>query len=287
VYGCRLRDGREVAVKVHRPGADLQHLDASAQAQRRLADAGYPCPTPLHGPTVRDGRAVVVESLLPRGEPGDGTDADVRRALAVSLAHQVELLRGVPAAPLRAGAPAWAQYEQGPWPTPHDPLFDFGVRPARFGWLDDLATAAARCSEGVTEPDAVGHSDWCVGNVLVGNERDGTGVGRAVVSAAYDWDSLAGRPEPVLVGLGAGSYTLGGAVDAAPTVEQVAAFVDDYSRARAVAFTGEQRAAAAAAACWVMAYNARCEVCVLADDADPAPGSSLRALQLAGRSTSV
>jgi hypothetical protein len=172
---------------------------------------------------------------------------------------------------------------KGPWPTPHDPLFDFGVRPARLAWLDDLATAAAEVLRGVAEPDVVGHSDWCVGNVLVGHEGTGASVGRAVVSAAYDWDSLAGRPEPVIAGLGAGSYTLGGVVEAAPTVEQVAAFVDDYSQARVVAFTGQQRAAAAAAACWVMAYNARCELCFLAPDAGPAPGSSLRALQLAGR----
>lgn len=56
VFGCRLQDGREVAVKVHRPGADLAHLGAAVRAQHHLATHGYPCPRPLHGPTRVDGR---------------------------------------------------------------------------------------------------------------------------------------------------------------------------------------------------------------------------------------
>ena len=47
-----------------------------------------------------------------------------------------------------------------------------------------------------------------------------------------------------------------------PSPEEVAAFLADYEDARARRFTGEQQVAAAAAATWVMAYNARCVVCL-------------------------
>lgn len=69
------------------------------------------------------------------------------------------------------------------------------------------------------------------GNVLI----DGGHDGRAgpVVSAAFDWDSLAARPEAVIAGLSAGSHTMGGAAgDAAPTPAQASAFLADYELAR-------------------------------------------------------
>ncbi len=71
VYGVRTRDGRAVVLKVHRHGADTAHLAAAVLAQHRLADAGYPCPRPLHGPIGVRGRAVVIETMCSRrGEWG-------------------------------------------------------------------------------------------------------------------------------------------------------------------------------------------------------------------------
>ncbi|WP_328291533.1 phosphotransferase [Kineococcus sp. NBC_00420] len=296
VYGCRLDDGRDVALKVHRRGADLAHLAAAVQAQRHLAARGYPCPRPVHGPTVEDGRVVVAETLLSEGELADATEPAVRRALVAGLAEQIDLLRPLAAdpvlgGPLRAGAPAWARYEEGPWPVPHDPIFDFTHRPERFGWVDDLAGEAAGVlngfgSRGLLGSDVIGHSDWYDGNVLLRPAEageDGGSVGEVVVSGAFDWDSLTARPEAVLVGMCAGSYTAGGSANAAaPTVAQVAAFLEDYQRARPGFVVGEQWAAAAAA-CWVMTYNARCEVCFLGLEAEPEPGSALGALVVAGR----
>lgn len=299
VYGCRLDDGRDVALKVHRRGADLAHLTAAVKAQRHLAARGYPCPRPVHGPTVEDGRVVVAETLLSEGELADATEPAVRWALVAGLAEQIELLRPLAAdsvlgGSLRAGAPAWARYEQGPWPVPHDPIFDFTHRPERFGWVDDLAGEAAGVltgfgSRGLLGPDVIGHSDWYDGNVLVrpaeGSIGEGGGsVGEVVVSGAFDWDSLAARPEAVLVGMCAGSYTAGGSANAAaPTVAHVAALLEDYQRARPGFLVGEQWASAAATACWVMTYNARCELVFLDPGAEPAPGSALRALVVAGR----
>lgn len=296
VYGCRLDDGREIVVKVHRAGADTAQLAAAAQAQRHLADAGYPCPRPLERPSAEDGRTVVVESLLTDGEIADAAEPAVRRALATSLATQVQLLsavRDAPAllGPLRAGAAAWARYEDGPWPTPHDPIFDFTHAPRRSGRVDELAAAAAAvlqecAARGVIGADVIGHGDWYDGNVLVKRSLQGTGASpqRVVVSAAFDWDSLVARPAPVIAGMSAGSHTAGGAANAvAPTVAQVAAFLDDYDEAQPVPFTSDQRAAASAAAGWVLAYNARCELCFLGEDAQPPMGSALHALLTADR----
>ncbi|WP_432522261.1 hypothetical protein [Kineococcus sp. SYSU DK006] len=278
VYGLRLHDGREVAVKVHRLGADLVHLRLAARAQRVLAERGYPCPLPLHGPVLRDGRAVVVETLLRQGAPADATLPAVRTALAVSLAEQVEVLRAVPAEPLRPGAPAWARYEGGPWPAPHDPLFDFGGRSPRADRVDALAARAAAVLREASGEDVAGHSDWYDGNVLVEDAGGGP-----LVSAAFDWDSLTARPEAELVGMSAGSHTAGGAANAvSPAVEQVAAFLDDYERARSRPFSARQRAAAAAAACWVLTYNARCDLCFLPADAEAPAGSALAAVESAG-----
>ncbi|NAZ75154.1 phosphotransferase [Kineococcus sp. T13] len=291
VYGLRLHDGREVAVKVHRLGADLVHLRLAARAQRVLAEHGYPCPLPLHGPVLRDGRAVVVETLLRRGRTADATLPAVRTALAVSLAEQVEVLRAVPAEPLRPGAPAWARYEGGPWPAPHDPLFDFGDRSPRADRVDALAARAAAVLREASGADVAGHSDWYDGNVLVedrAGDRGEDGAGNRGedgprVSAAFDWDSLTARPEAELVGMSAGSHTAGGPANAvSPAVEQVAAFLDDYERARSRPFSARQRAAAAAAACWVLTYNARCDLCFLPADAEAPPGSALAAVETAG-----
>ena len=64
--------------------------------------------------------------------------------MARSLAEQIELLRTLPGtAALLTNPPAWAAYRAGPWPTPHDPIFDFTSIPAGYAWLDNLAEAAA------------------------------------------------------------------------------------------------------------------------------------------------
>jgi hypothetical protein len=47
---------------------------------------------------------------------------------------------------------------------------------------------------------------------------------------------------------------------AASTPQEVAAFLADYGQQREQPFTGAEQAAAAAAATWVMAYNARCQL---------------------------
>jgi hypothetical protein len=270
VYGAALSDGRQVAVKVHRGEADLVYLDAAIACQRRLAMAGYPCPEPLDGPATTDGLTAVVETLRANGRPGNSHEPDTRRAMARSLFEQLNLLRGTPPDGLVAGAPAWTRYDHGPWPEPHDPIFDFTITPPAFSWLDELARQAADVLNRTGPPDLVGHADWTCGNLRFHNRQ---------VSASYDWDSLAAAPEPVLVGLAAASFTEGSTSGAiAPTTGEVAGFLRDYEQARSEPFRDTDRRTAAAAVTWVLSYNARCEVSLLPPGGLPESGSSLHAL---------
>ena len=270
VYGAALGDGRQVAVKVHRPMADLAYLSAAAACQRRLSEVGYPCPEPLDGPAATDGLTAVIETLRSDGEPGDSHQPSIRRAMAYSMFEQLELLRGAAADCLVAGAPAWTHYEHGPWPQPHDPIFDFTTTPPAFTWLDDLARRGASVLNHAGRADSVAHADWTCGNLRFDHGQ---------VSASYDWDSLAAAPEPVLVGLAAGCFTEGSSAGATtPTTAEVTGFLGDYEQVRSHPFSEAEQRTAAAAVTWVLAYNARCQVSLLPLDGGPAGGSSLEAL---------
>jgi hypothetical protein len=271
VYGLRLSDGSNVVVKVHRQPVFLDHLSAASACQRVLADAGYPCPSPLDGPAVSAGHTATIEAWLDGGEPGNAHQPEIRKTMAKSLAMQPEILRTTPADILAKDPPAWASYARGPWPTPHDPIFDFNKTVPGYQWLDDLAAEAARVLQPPTAPEVIGHSDWACQNVrFAGGE----------VIASYDWDSLIGQSEAVLAGFGASSFTEGSTAGAsAPSPEEVAAFLADYDDCLERRFTGEQQVVAAAAATWVIAYNARCGVCLEALGYDMDAGCALQVLE--------
>jgi len=106
-----------------------------------------------------------------------------------------------------------ARYRAGPWPVPHDTILDFTSTPAGYGWLDELAAAAADRAGSVAGPTVIGHSDWYARNLRL---ADG------VVVAAYDWDSVIADTEPVI----AGSFTTGNATGpGAPTPGEVGRFL--------------------------------------------------------------
>ncbi len=296
VYGVALADGRRVSVKVHRRPADMAYLTAAAASQRRLAAAGYPCPVPIDGPSVTDGLTAVTESLLAVGAPGDGHVPHVRRAIVQSLCEHIDILRGVGVGvcvgagvgvgvragvgvgvgvgALSAGGPAWTRYQHGPWPTPHDPIFDFTVTPPAFGWLDAIAARAATVLRGAGPADTVGHADWNCGNLLFLDGR---------VSTSWDWDSLAAVPEAMLVGTAAAGFTQAGVTAPhTPASGEMAAFVEDYASARGRSFAADERTVAAAAVTWTLAYNARCEVSFLGAGDQPTQGFPLEALTVHG-----
>lgn len=271
VYGLELAGGARVVVKVHRGQPDLASLAAAVACQRWLARRGYPAPAPIDGPTVYDGHPAVIESLLDSGAGADGHDPVVRRALARSLADQIGLLAGAGA--LAAGLtarPAWAIYDHGPWPTPHDPIFDFTSTPQGYRWLDVFARAACDVLAAARLPPSLGHGDWGSGNVRLTGSR---------VTSTFDWDSLLVESEAVLVGFAAGSFT----AETAPDPGEVRAFLIEYARCRfaigAVEFDAVEQSVAVNAASWVLSYNARCELAFLDPAAWPPTGSYLAALR--------
>ena len=265
VWGVRLDDGSEIVVKAHRTPVDLTARRAVVSAQRLLVGAGFPCPTPLSGPDVVGNLVLSAETMLREGSPGDARDPRTRFALVTGLADHIELLRADPDLPAVAGkGPAWCRYQDGPWPTPHDSIFDFTRTPGGFEWLDHFAHQAAdiiNAARGSREA-VVGHADWYGGNLRFAQDR---------LVAAFDWDLVA-DVEPVVVGLNAGGYADTGAPAEATTPGEVAAFLIEYDRARPQPFDLVGQRLAAAAASWVVAYNARCRLSTLGPDVADATG---------------
>jgi hypothetical protein len=269
VWAVELADGRSVLIKAHRRPVDMTARLATVQAQRILADAGFPAPRPLSDTVEFEGLILTTESLVTAGSAGDARVPAVRRALAEGLASQVAILRSRPELAAAAGpGPAWCRYQHGPWPVPHDPLFDFSETPRAFAWLDRYAEAAAsRLRESDHRVPAVAHADWYVGNARF----DG-----ASLVGTFDWDLVAG-PEPHIAGFSAAAFTdPGTGIQDLPRLDEVRNFLLDYDRAREHPFTRDEQRQAAAATAWTLAYNARCQLSFL--DGDPAPGTAIRLL---------
>jgi len=252
VWGVELADGREVVIKAHRQPVDVQAVAAATDAKALLVAAGYPCPRPYSGPDEVEGQVLVAETLLSNGAAPDGLDPVIRRLLADGLARHIDLLRQDDTLAGRAGTgPSWCQYQHGPWPTPHDPIVDFTTCPPGYEWLDAYAR---RASEQVltyrSQDVVVGHADWYAGNCAVtGGELVGT----------FDWELVADT-EAVIAGFAASCYasssSAGGGLS---TPEETLAFLQDYELARGIPFDGAEQRAAAAAAAWIVAFNARWE----------------------------
>src|SRR2546430_1870584 len=85
VTGLRLADGREVVVKV-RP--DSPRIAACVEVQRRMFQAGYPCPQPLTGAAAFGDDVATAEAYVPGGAMlPSADDADhAARAFAAAFA---------------------------------------------------------------------------------------------------------------------------------------------------------------------------------------------------------
>jgi hypothetical protein len=105
----------------------------------------------------------------------------------------------------------------------------------------------------------VGHADWYAGNVAV---ADGELVG------TFDWELVADT-EAVLAGFTAAAFaasaTSGGGLS---TPEEALGFLRDYELARGVPFESAEQRTAAAAAGWIVAFNARWETAMAAGPED-------------------
>lgn len=246
VTGVRLTDGRGVVVKV-RPAA--ARLAVCTGVQQALWQAGFPCPRPLLGPLPFDGFAASVEELVPGGEllEIDGDAVTSYAGLLARLVAQAPALR-VPA--MLAPHPPWTAWDHeyaGVWPPPDDRDADLNAQPDT-AWLDEVGRRVRkRLRRLPAGQDVVGHGDFYAENL---RWRDGQPW------AVHDWDSLVCAPEPVVVGLAAAVWPIG-VVWRAATLDESAAFIEAYQRARDRRWDAEQVQAAWAAGLWVDAFDAK------------------------------
>ena len=181
VYGVRTADDRRLLLKVHRPPADLRSRRLTSMAQHLLASSGFPCGTPVAGPALIGQWVISVETLLERGHRDDAHRPAIRKAIAEALAEQMRVLRDVPGVGQATDAPAWCLYHDGPWPRPHDTIFDFQHTPHGWEWLDNLASkASAAIAQGRDDDGLVAaHADFNCGNLRFDDDH---------LAACFDWD---------------------------------------------------------------------------------------------------
>lgn len=243
-FGLHLRDGSRIALKVHVDRVRPDYLEAVQRVQKHLWERGFPCPKPLG---VR-GRGTL-EEWRDDGVYRDGHEPEVRRVIAGELARLFRLTSELQPLP---GMEPFFPPGSGPlWPRPHNVLFDFEATAAGAEWIDDIARAAKLVRDVRVGRLVVGHGDWTVKHFRFDGLRP---------TVIYDWDSLNTDFETVFAGSSAATFTYTEhlPVSVWPTVEEAAAFLDEYERARTAPFTPEERRAVCAAAVYSRAYATRC-----------------------------
>jgi len=118
VFGVRLDDGREIAVKAR--ASDARRVGACIHFQNRAAAAGLPCAAPLTGATEQDGLTIHAEEWRPGGSMrhDDGQQHAAESAQVLAAVMQVTLAADVPATFLMPN-PVWVDWEHSEtsaWP---------------------------------------------------------------------------------------------------------------------------------------------------------------------------
>lgn len=249
VTAVRTEDGRQLVVKV-RGGPDRAR--ACVEVQDALHRDGFPCPEPLTPVVVLDGLAVHAEEYV-AGErlvvaPSEES-ADELAALLADLLSRTRRLK----LPRPRPAPMWLAWDhdgQGVWP----PLEEPPPRPdavASEPWLTETVERLRVRLAGVTAGAVVGHGDWEAQN-MARRTADGTVI-------VHDWDSLATRPEPALVGAAAATFASGDQPTLVP-IEATARFIESYQRHGNRTFSADDVEVAWASGLWLATHNARMEL---------------------------
>lgn len=246
VRGLRLADGREVVVKVRPREA---RLAGCAAVHRALWTAGFACPEPLVDPQPLDGYAATAETLvLDVGEPPP--DSELAALSAAALACLVELAPDPGSVPSLAPSPSWTGWDHagaGLWPTPEDRDVDLNAYPEP-QWLARVAAAVRDQLRGHAGGPVIGHGDWHPENLRWRGTQ---------LTAVHDWDSVICQPEPAIAGLAAASFLgIDGSAGMA-SVEDSAAFLYAYARARGHRWTAQDYAACWAAGLWQRTFDAK------------------------------
>jgi hypothetical protein len=245
VIGLRLADDREVIVKV-RP--DSPRIAACVEVQRRMFQAGYPCPQPLTGAASFGDSVATAEAYVPGGAmlPDPGHAA---RAFAEAFARLIRLAPRPAEVPTLDPAPSWAAWNHagdGLWPSPEDPDVNLN-EVAGPEWIDD-AGRRARDRLRASESEAViGHCDWLAGNLRWSGDA---------LLVVHDWDSMIADSEAILVGFAAALYSTVSA-DELATVEDTERFIVAYCHARGRELSAGELGRSWAAGVWTRACDAK------------------------------
>ncbi|GIJ63813.1 hypothetical protein Vau01_113290 [Virgisporangium aurantiacum] len=252
VIGLRLADDREVVVKV-RPYSP--RMAACVEVQRRMFQAGFPCPEPLTGAAPFGGDVgddvATAEAYIPDGALLPSVD-HAASAFAEAFARLIRLAPRPAEVSTLDPAPSWAAWNHagdGLWPCPEDGV-DLG-EVAGADWIDDAGRRARdrlRAGHGHGGSEAViGHCDWLAGNLRWSGDE---------LLVVHDWDSMTADSEAVLVGFAAALYSTVNA-DELASVEDTERFLDAYCHARGRQFSTDELQRSWAAGVWTRAYDAK------------------------------
>ena len=245
VIGLRLADGREVVVKV-RPSSP--RIAACVEVQRRMFQAGYPCPRPLTGAAPFGDDIATAEAYVPGGAMLPSAD-QAAQAFAEAFARLITQAPRPVEVPALDPAPSWAAWnhaENGLWPRPEDPDVNLN-EVAGPQWIDDAGRQARdRLRAGGSEA-VIGHCDWLASNLRWSGDA---------LLVVHDWDSVTADSEPVLAGFAAALYSTVSANELA-TIGDTELFLIAYCQARGRKFTRDELERSWAAGVWTRAFDAK------------------------------
>ena len=245
VIGLRLADDREVVVKI-RP--DSPRIAACVEVQRRMFQAGYPCPRPLTGVAAFDGDIATAEDYVPGGAMLPS--ADRAAAFAEGFARLIRLAPRPGEVSTLDPAPSWAAWNHagdGLWPRPEeDPDVNLN-EVVGAEWIDDAGRRARDRLRAGEYESVIGHCDWLAGNL----RWDGDAL-----LVVHDWDSVTADSEAVLVGFAAALCSTVSA-DEQAAVEDTERFLVAYCRTRGREFSADELQRSWAAGVWTRSYDAK------------------------------
>ena len=245
VIGLRLADDREVVVKV-RPGSP--RIAACVEVQRRMFQAGYPCPQPLTGTAPFGCDIATAETYVPGGATLPSSDHPAV-AFADAFAWLVRLAPRPAEVSTLDPAPSWAAWNHGGdglWPCPEDRDVNLN-EVAGAEWIEDAGRRARDRLRASKSEAVIGHCDWLAGNLRWRGDE---------LLVVHDWDSMIADSEAVLVGFAAALYSTV-SVDELATVEDTERFLVAYCHARGRDFSADELQRAWAAGVWTRAYDAK------------------------------
>lgn len=245
VIGLRLADGREVVVKI-RP--DSPRIAACVEVQRRMFQAGYPCPRPLTGAAPFGSDVATAEAYVPGGAMLPSAD-HAASAFAEAFAGLIGLAPRPAEVSTLDPAPLWAAWNHGGdglWPCAEDPAVNLN-EVAGAEWIDDAGRRARDRMQAGESEAVIGHCDWLAGNLRWSGDT---------LMVVHDWDSMTADSEAVLVGYAAALYSTVSAGELA-TVEDTERFLVAYCQARGREFSADELERSWAAGVWTRAYDAK------------------------------